>query len=807
MTEQATLPTRNVKIRLPRKLAFLLEMHPYKVLYGGRFGLKCLGLGTRVIMADGTLRAVEDVRAGESVMGPDSKPRLVLSTGRGRGPLYRVKQDGGIDYVVNDAHILSLKKSASAEKDRRIMHTGNPRSPNGRYSGWPKVTNIGVEQYLAQSERWRTHFRGYRAGCLQYPVRTVLIDPYFLGVWLGDGTGRELRITSADVEIAEYCEDLAMAYGGVASSGGKPGNKARDIGFVVKEGSKNPIWQAFKAYGLPNNKHIPRDYLSNHEEVRLQLLAGLIDTDGHVKGNSFRITQVNERLARDIKFLADGLGFRTAIARVGTICTNNGVRGHAWCISINGDTWRVPCLIDRKRIRREDCANRDFLLSGLKVESIGVGEWAGFTLDGDHLFCLEDGTVTHNSWSAASALVALGAHQELRIVCAREFQNSIDESVHALLSDRIHALGLDSYYRIGAKEIAGRNGTTFSFIGLAEHTAHTIKSYEGADVLLVEEGQNVSKRSWDMALPTIRKDGSEIWVLFNPDMETDDTYQRWVVNPPPGTVVVKTGWQDAERLGLFPEKENEKRLHFQRTQPDDYDNIWEGVPRSIVAGAIYAKQIGQMIKDSRIRAVPYDPRFPVHTVWDLGWNDAMVVIMVQLVAPSVLNIINYYEDNFRTYAEVVQLLNSLGYLWGEDWLPHDGANTTPALGKSPKQILQGLGRKRVKIIGQGKRPDPEAGINQARMIFPRVYIDNSTIEHPTGYLGGQRLITCLSRTARIVPKNTGEPAEQKRDEYKHGADAFRGLATIADQISNENHREYKPLPGFRNQTPGMGMLG
>lgn len=412
------------------------------------------------------------------------------------------------------------------------------------------------------------------------------------------------------------------------------------------------------------------------------------------------------------------------------------------------------------------------------------------------------------SWSFASALVALGAAQRLRILCAREYQSSIDESVHELLSRQIERLDFGGFYRVNKTEIVGGNGTNFSFAGLAEHTVDSIKSFEGADILWVEEAHSVSKRSWDMVIPTIRTEGSEIWVTLNPDLDTDDSYQRWVEHPPPGTKLVKMGWQDAQAHGWFPERENEKRLHCLRTQPDDYPNIWEGAPKTIVTGAIYGKEISEMARDGRMRAVPYDPRLPVHTVWDLGWNDSMVVIAFQKPLPSIVNVINYYEDRFRRYDEVVAVLDTWGYRWGTDWLPHDGENHNPQTGKSPKKTLEELGRRRVKIIGNGVRPDPDRGIEQVRMMFPRTYIDNSKRDHPTGHLGPQRLIECLRRTARNVPKSTGEPAEQKKDEYKHGADALRGLATIADQVTNDNERPTAPvIPEFQIADPGMGPLG
>ncbi len=444
-----------------------------------------------------------------------------------------------------------------------------------------------------------------------------------------------------------------------------------------------------------------------------------------------------------------------------------------------------------------------------RVIGIDLPRKLGFLLEPHPYKVLYGGRFGLKSWSAASAAVVLGAARRRRILCVREFQSSIAESVHQLLKSRIEALDLGGFYRINDREIAGGNGTEFAFAGLSNHTADSIKSFEGADICIAEEAHKITKRSWDILLPTIRKQGSEIWVIFNPEMETDDTYQRWVVNPLPGTVVVKTGWQDAQEMGWFPDNENEKRLHFKRTQPDDYDNIWEGVPRTVVAGAIYAKEMNEMVKTGRIRSVPYDPRLPVHTIWDLGWNDSMAVIMVQKPLPSVVNVINYYEDNFRRYDEVVQLLNSLGYLWGEDWLPHDGENHNPQTGKSPKKTLLELGRKKVRIIGNGRRPDPEIGIGQVRMMFPRVYIDNSKFDHPTGHLGAQRLIECLRRTARNVPKTTGEPAEQKRDEYKHGADAYRGLATIVDQIVNDIDRRAPvgTVPVHQISDPGLGMLG
>lgn len=408
------------------------------------------------------------------------------------------------------------------------------------------------------------------------------------------------------------------------------------------------------------------------------------------------------------------------------------------------------------------------------------------------------------SHSFARALLALGAHQKLRILCAREIQRSIDASVHALLKDCIISMGLESFYHVGETEIIGGNGTQFFFNGLAQHTVDSIKSFEGVDIVWVEEGQTVSKRSWDILIPTIRAPNSEIWVSFNPDMETDDTYVRFVKNRPPRSVVVKMNYTDNP---WFPRELEEERAYCERTNPEDYPNIWLGECRQVVVGAIYAKEMGAMSAEGRLRAVPYDPRLPVHTVWDLGWNDKMVVLMAQKPIPTVVNIVNYYEDNFRTYAEVVDELDRLGYRWGTDWLPHDGQNKNPQTGQSAQQILRALGRREVKIIGRGNAED---GIRQVRMMLPRTYIDDSTRKtfNGTGFMGGSRLIECLRRYRRNVPRNTGEPATPVHDEYSHGADAARGLAMIVDKLTGEFQAQRAPrLAPYRATDPGIGLLG
>jgi len=374
------------------------------------------------------------------------------------------------------------------------------------------------------------------------------------------------------------------------------------------------------------------------------------------------------------------------------------------------------------------------------------------------------------SWGFARALLILGAQGPLRVLCTREIQKSIKDSVHRLLTDQIQALGLGAFYEVLETEIRGKNGTMFLFAGLAQHTVESIKSFEGVDIVWIEEAQVVTKRSWDVLTPTIRKDDSEIWLSLNPDMETDETYQRFVENPPPDAVVVQMNWRD--NPWFPPVLEDERRKAQASMAADDYDNIWEGRPKRVAAGAIYRHEIEALFKDGRIGPVPYDPMLPVHTVWDLGWNDAMTIIMVQR-SPTAVHIIDYIEDSNRTYAWYVEQLQRKPYRWGTDYLPHDGAAANPQTGISSIQTLKNLGRT---VADPLPAIDVEEGIKQARMIFPKCYFDQDKTA---------RLQECLKRYRRSINQRTNEPTGPLHDEYSHGADAFRYLGMAVPLMRNE----------------------
>lgn len=374
------------------------------------------------------------------------------------------------------------------------------------------------------------------------------------------------------------------------------------------------------------------------------------------------------------------------------------------------------------------------------------------------------------SWSVAAVLLTMAADRPLRILCAREVQKSMRESVYRLLCDQIVKLGLESFYRVLEAEIRGANGSLFTFAGLQQHTVDSIKSFEGVDIVWVEEGHGVSKKSWDVLIPTIRKEGSEIWVTMNPDMATDDTWVRFVETPSPDTWVCEINWRDNP---WFPDVLNDERLKAKRTMTEeDYGNTWEGKARRVAAGAIYRREIDALYADGRITLVPYDPLLPVHTVWDLGWNDAMTIGMVQR-GPKHVAIIDYIEDHGRLLSWYVGELEKRPYRWGIDFLPHDGKTKDFKTGKSTEQILRELGRKNVRVLD---RISVEEGIKATRMMLYRAYFS----ETKTG-----RLIECLKRYRRDINQRTGEAGEPLHDEFSHGADMTRYVAMAEPLMDND----------------------
>ncbi|MBN2782982.1 MAG: replicative DNA helicase [Campylobacterales bacterium] len=345
---------------------------------------KCLGLGTKVVMFDGSLKNVEDVEVGDQLMGDDSTPRNVLSLARGREKMYWVRQNKGIDYRVNESHIISLKRSRNDGKHKH-----------------GDVLNISIKEYNQKSDKFHLNYKGYKVA-VEFDKQPLEIEPYFLGLWLGDGDTSSVNITTQDSEIVEYLEGYAKKLNLQVT---KQSSKDRCSVYGITSGQRggyykddNSLQTKLRKLGVLGDKHIPHHYIQNSTKNRLKLLAGLIDSDGYYdeKFNVFEIVQKDEKLAKQIKFLADSLGFRVSIKTKKARIKKINYECDVYRLRIVGDLDTIPTRIKRKQAR-ELKAKRDVKHTGIKVEYDKVDDYYGFTIDGNHLFLLEDMTVTHNT--------------------------------------------------------------------------------------------------------------------------------------------------------------------------------------------------------------------------------------------------------------------------------------------------------------------------------------------------------------------------------------------------------------------------
>ena len=369
------------------------------------------------------------------------------------------------------------------------------------------------------------------------------------------------------------------------------------------------------------------------------------------------------------------------------------------------------------------------------------------------------------SWGIARALLILAARKPLRILCAREFQTSIKDSVHKLLVDQIVALELMQFFEITQTSIRGQNGSEFAFVGLKNNVAN-VKSYEGIDICWVEEAQTVSRNSWKTLTPTIRKEGSEIWVSFNPELETDETYQRFVVNPPPDTISIKINYWDNP---WFPETLRNEMESLKVRDHEAYMQVWEGICRQTIDGAIFAKEMMRAEAEERITKVPYDASKPVHAICDLGWSDATAWWLVQFIGMET-RLIRYFEGSQRTMTSYLAELQSFGYVYDTIWLPHDAQNKTlAAAGRSIEDIVRGAGFK-TRVLERVPTID---SINAARTIFPNCYFDRENCADG---------LNCLRHYRYEVDPETGNFSKMPlHDRYSHGADAFRYIALMVKE--------------------------
>lgn len=347
---------------------------------------KCLGLGTPVLKFDGSIVPVEAVKEGDLLMGPDSKPRRVLSTTRGTGPLYRIVPTVGDSWVCNDAHILTLVHSVTNE-----------------------VQDIPLQDYLRLPAWKKRHLKQFSPeDGVEFQSGPLPLDPYFVGVWFGDGSKRifgatpRVAITTKDAEIEQLCRDTAAVFG-LHVRVDLPKHLKRPCPTYLLAGNqeqRNPLLDLLREV-VGDAQRLPKPYLCASREDRLKFLAGLLDTDGFHNNGCYEIIQKRKAWAEDICFLARSLGIRATMREKYVKFAHREGGETYWRVKLAGDFSSVPLRIERK-LPRKRLQKKTATRTGFAVESLGVGEYAGFTLEGDGRFLLGDFVVTHNTvWSAA----------------------------------------------------------------------------------------------------------------------------------------------------------------------------------------------------------------------------------------------------------------------------------------------------------------------------------------------------------------------------------------------------------------------
>lgn len=330
------------------------------------------------------------------------------------------------------------------------------------------------------------------------------------------------------------------------------------------------------------------------------------------------------------------------------------------------------------------------------------------------------------TWCFCRSLLALAAERKLFILCARELQKSIGESVHRTLASQLAPLGLQDFYEVQSHRIIGKNGSQFVFAGI-KNNINAIKSMEAIDVCAVFEATSVSAYSWDTLLPTIRRDppygpferGSEIWVEFNPELDTDETYKRWVLHPPEHTIQIPINWRDNR---WFPEILKKQMEEMRKRDYENYLTIWEGQVRRVVRGSIYAKELEDAMRKGRISPnIHLDKSRAVDIGVDLGRADTCCLWFCQQLGTEI-RVIDYYSNVGYDWSHYLEEIQGKRYRVGRIYLPHDARHEQLAAKKSIEaQTKDAFPNDQVVVVP--RTPSVVNDINAVRLAFSRLFFN------------------------------------------------------------------------------------
>jgi phage terminase large subunit len=375
------------------------------------------------------------------------------------------------------------------------------------------------------------------------------------------------------------------------------------------------------------------------------------------------------------------------------------------------------------------------------------------------------------------------------IVGAREYMNSLDESSFAEIKAAITSEPwLAANYDVGEKYIRTRDRRVeFDFVGLSRNL-DSIKSKARILILWIDEAEPVSEDAWIKADPTVREEGSEIWVTWNPESERSSTHKRFRVNPPPHSKIVEMNWRDNP---WFPKTLEIKRQTAKMSDPDNYGHIWEGEFRTIHEGAYYAKQIIEAKEQGRIGKVPHDPLMTYRLMADIGGTGAKADNFVFCVAQFVgreIRWLDHYEKQGQPIAAHLDWMRGRGYTPGKAqiWLPHDGEQQDKVYDVSYESAFQAAGYEVTVVPNQGKGA-AMLRVEASRRMFPAMWFNEETTRD---------MITAVSAYAPKLDANRGIDLGPSHNWASHTSDAF-GMGSVVYEAPQEQRR--KARSGYRGE--------
>lgn len=432
----------------------------------------CFAKDTSILLWNGTTKMSQDICIGDKLIGDDGEPRIVQELCSGEDAMYSVSQTNGLTYTVNSKHKLALKFSGDKKiywsasenawkmvwfdhdalimKNKRFVVTDDMSNEEALKQletfketiTFPDVLEIEVDKYLKLSKSNKSSLMGFKSNGVNWPHKDLKLDPYLMGLWIGDGIvdGMSFALSpQTDPEIITYLIDwcktnnaelvhdaayrfrirrrevsqgrLAIEHGitcDTCKGCSEKINPLCDLPVIpymsdMKRSAKNPLKDVLDSYGLLRKKFIPEDFLLNSRENRLKLLAGLIDTDGYLgnDGKRIQLAQSNHEITKQIEFLARSLGFvvTSCLIKKTNIVFGNGkpkdYPDHLG-LNISGEHLSdIPCRVARKRCI-SSTPNKDQMRTSIEVASIGRGTYYGWRVDNNKRFVLPDLTVVRN---------------------------------------------------------------------------------------------------------------------------------------------------------------------------------------------------------------------------------------------------------------------------------------------------------------------------------------------------------------------------------------------------------------------------